>query len=66
MLFARMTLNVPLTAALLSSVTSADVPIWSKLESGYVPNIQEIFHILHNHLNINQADGAAAAGFSSP
>lgn len=37
-------------------VTLNDVPIWSKLQSGYVPNIQEIFQILENHLQINQVD----------
>uniref|UniRef100_H3CH33 Selenoprotein T n=1 Tax=Tetraodon nigroviridis TaxID=99883 RepID=H3CH33_TETNG len=33
-----------------------DVPLWSKLQSGYVPNIQEIFRILDSQLKINQAD----------
>ncbi|KAI7802065.1 selenoprotein T2 precursor, partial [Triplophysa rosa] len=33
-----------------------DVPIWSKLQSGYVPNIQELFQILDNHLKMNQVD----------
>ncbi|TKS65035.1 Selenoprotein T2 [Collichthys lucidus] len=37
-------------------VTLNDVPLWSKLQSGYVPNIQEIFQILDNHLKINQVD----------
>ncbi|TNN01959.1 hypothetical protein fugu_011341, partial [Takifugu bimaculatus] len=34
-------------------VTLNDVPLWSKLQSGYVPNIQEIFKILDNQLKIN-------------
>ncbi|KAG8004356.1 Selenoprotein T2 [Nibea albiflora] len=37
-------------------VTLNDVPLWSKLQSGYVPNIQEIFQILDNHLKMNQVD----------
>ncbi|KAI4787168.1 hypothetical protein KUCAC02_036644 [Chaenocephalus aceratus] len=35
-------------------ITLNDVPVWSKLESGYVPNIQEIFQILDTHLKRNQ------------
>ncbi|CAK6980822.1 selenoprotein T2 [Scomber scombrus] len=35
-------------------VTLNDVPVWSKLQAGYVPNLQEIFQILNNHLKINQ------------
>uniref|UniRef100_A0A3Q3KG69 Selenoprotein T n=1 Tax=Monopterus albus TaxID=43700 RepID=A0A3Q3KG69_MONAL len=37
-------------------VTLNDIPVWSKLQSGYVPNIQEIFQILDNHLKMNQGD----------
>uniref|UniRef100_A0A3B5B5Y8 Selenoprotein T n=1 Tax=Stegastes partitus TaxID=144197 RepID=A0A3B5B5Y8_9TELE len=37
-------------------VTLNDVPVWSKLQSGYVPNIQEMFQILDNHLKMNQVD----------
>ncbi|MBN3302034.1 SELT2 protein, partial [Amia calva] len=37
-------------------ITLNDVPIWSKLQSGYVPNIQELFQILDNHLKMNQVD----------
>lgn len=37
-------------------VTLNDVPVWSKLQSGYVPNIQEICQILDNHLKMNQVD----------
>lgn len=37
-------------------VTLNDVPVWSKLQSGYVPNIQEIFQILDSHLKMNQVD----------
>uniref|UniRef100_A0A674MGN9 Selenoprotein T n=1 Tax=Takifugu rubripes TaxID=31033 RepID=A0A674MGN9_TAKRU len=37
-------------------VTLNDVPLWSKLQSGYVPNIQEIFKILDNQLKINTVD----------
>lgn len=37
-------------------VTLNDVPLWSKLQSGYVPNVQEIFQILDNHLKMNQVD----------
>ncbi|KAK9963621.1 hypothetical protein ABG768_006791 [Culter alburnus] len=35
-------------------ITLNDVPVWSKLQSGYVPNIQELFQILDNHLKMNQ------------
>uniref|UniRef100_A0AAZ1WXT8 Selenoprotein T n=1 Tax=Oreochromis aureus TaxID=47969 RepID=A0AAZ1WXT8_OREAU len=35
-------------------VTLNDVPLWSKLQSGYVPNIQEMFQILDNHMKMNQ------------
>lgn len=31
-----------------------DVPVWSKLQSGYVLNLQELFQILDSHLKINQ------------
>ncbi|MCI4379726.1 hypothetical protein PGIGA_G00231610 [Pangasianodon gigas] len=44
-------------------ITLNDVPIWSKLQSGYVPNIQELFHILDNHLKMNQVDNLK---FASP
>ncbi|XP_039669038.1 selenoprotein T2-like [Perca fluviatilis] len=44
-------------------VTLNDVPVWSKLQSGYVPNIQEIFQILDNQLKMNQVDPLS---FSSP
>lgn len=36
--------------------TLSDVPLWSKLQSGYVPNIQEIFKILDSQLKIKQVD----------
>uniref|UniRef100_A0A3B3RAE6 Selenoprotein T n=1 Tax=Paramormyrops kingsleyae TaxID=1676925 RepID=A0A3B3RAE6_9TELE len=35
-------------------ITLNDVPVWSKLNSGRVPNIQELFQILDNHLKMNQ------------
>lgn len=44
-------------------LTLNDVPLWSKLQSGYVPNIQEVFQILDNQLKMNQVDPRA---FSSP
>ncbi|KAG7249954.1 hypothetical protein CRUP_033870, partial [Coryphaenoides rupestris] len=44
-------------------ITLNDVPIWSKLQSGYVPNIQEVFQILDNHIKMNQVDQMS---FSSP
>lgn len=31
-----------------------DVPVWSKLQSGYVLNLQELFQILESHLKMNQ------------
>ncbi|CAL9706468.1 unnamed protein product, partial [Knipowitschia caucasica] len=31
-----------------------DVPVWSKLQSGYVLNVQELFQILDSHLKMNQ------------
>lgn len=37
-------------------VTLNDVPVWSKLQSGYVPNVQELCQILDNHLKMNQMD----------
>uniref|UniRef100_A0A3Q3B5K3 Selenoprotein T n=1 Tax=Kryptolebias marmoratus TaxID=37003 RepID=A0A3Q3B5K3_KRYMA len=37
-------------------VTLNDVPVWSKLQSGYVPNIREMFQILDTHLKMNQVD----------
>ncbi|KAK2904600.1 hypothetical protein Q8A73_011257 [Channa argus] len=36
-------------------ITLNDALVWSKLQSGYVPNLQEIFQILDNHLK-NQVD----------
>uniref|UniRef100_A0A3B4UWE2 Selenoprotein T n=1 Tax=Seriola dumerili TaxID=41447 RepID=A0A3B4UWE2_SERDU len=37
-------------------VSLNDVPVWSKLQSGYVPNIQEICQILDTQLKMNQVD----------
>lgn len=37
-------------------ITLNDVPIWSKLQAGYVPNIQELFQILDNHMKMNQVE----------
>ncbi|TRZ02501.1 hypothetical protein DNTS_000078, partial [Danionella cerebrum] len=37
----------------LEKITLNDFPIWSKLQSGYLPNIQELFQILDNHLKKN-------------
>lgn len=34
-------------------ITLNDVPVWSKLQSGYVPNMQELYQILDNHLKMN-------------
>lgn len=34
--------------------TPSDVPLWSKLHSEYVPNIQEVLKILDSQLKINQ------------
>lgn len=31
-----------------------DVPVWSKLQSGYVLNLQELFQILESHLKMTQ------------
>uniref|UniRef100_A0A8C7ZUU6 Selenoprotein T n=1 Tax=Oryzias sinensis TaxID=183150 RepID=A0A8C7ZUU6_9TELE len=43
-------------------VSLNDIPVWSKLQSGYVPNIQEMFQILDTHLKMNQAEHT---GFST-
>lgn len=37
-------------------ITLNDVPVWSKLQSGYVLNIQELLQILESHLKMNQQE----------
>uniref|UniRef100_A0AAY4CUS2 Selenoprotein T n=1 Tax=Denticeps clupeoides TaxID=299321 RepID=A0AAY4CUS2_9TELE len=37
-------------------ITLNDIVVWSKLQSGYVPNIQELFQILDNHLKMSQGN----------
>lgn len=38
------------------SPLAPDIPLWSKLQSGSVPNLQQIFQILDQQLKINQVD----------
>ncbi|CAD1468155.1 unnamed protein product, partial [Heterotrigona itama] len=33
-----------------------DVPVWSKLETGRIPQPLELFQIIDNHLNMQYAD----------
>lgn len=40
-------------------ITLNDVPIWSKLEVGFVPNLQELFQILENQMKMNPMETPA-------
>lgn len=37
-------------------VTLNDVPLWSKLQSGSVPNLQQIFQVLEQQLKVQQVE----------
>ena len=37
----------------LFCVLSADVPVWSKLESGHLPSMQQLVQILENEMKLN-------------
>lgn len=40
---------------LLNEVTTfTDVPVWSKLETGRIPQPPELFQIIDNHVRFNQ------------
>lgn len=34
-----------------------DVPVWSKLETGRIPNAGEMFQIIENHMRFGQPSG---------
>lgn len=36
-----------------------DMPVWSKMESGRIPQPGELFQIIDNHMNMNLGPGAA-------
>ena len=36
-----------------------DMPVWSKMESGRIPQPGELFQIIDNHMNMNIGSGAA-------
>lgn len=35
-----------------------DMPVWSKMESGRIPQPGELFQIIDNHMNMNLGPGA--------
>lgn len=43
------------TSCILSPPTP-DVPLWSKLQSGNVPNMQQMFEILEQQLKVQQVE----------
>lgn len=36
-----------------SAVVPPDVPVWSKLESGHLPSMQQLVQILDNEMKMN-------------
>ena len=34
-----------------------DMPVWSKIESGRIPQPGELFQIIDNHMNMNHVPG---------
>lgn len=45
-----------MTSCCLVSPPAPDVPLWSKLQSGSVPNLQQMFQILEQQLKVQQVD----------
>jgi len=39
-----------------------DMPVWSKIESGRIPQPGELFQIIDNHMNMNLGPGQGGAG----
>ena len=39
-----------------------DMPVWSKMESGRIPQPGELFQIIDNHMNMNLGQGVGGAG----
>ena len=40
-----------------------DMPVWSKIESGRIPQPGELFQIIDNHMNMNVGEASAKSGF---
>merc|ERR1719178_388918 len=40
-----------------------DMPVWSKIESGRIPQPGELFQIIDNHMNMNLGEASAKIGF---
>jgi len=40
-----------------------DMPVWSKIESGRIPQPGELFQIIDNHMNMNVGEASAKIGF---
>ena len=38
------------------------MPVWSKIESGRIPQPGELFQIIDNHMNMNLGPGQGGAG----
>ncbi len=38
------------------------MPVWSKIESGRIPQPPELFQIIDNHFNMRQGAGAGGGG----
>ena len=38
-----------------------DMPVWSKIESGRIPQPGELFQIIDNHMNMNVGPGLASS-----
>ena len=39
-----------------------DMPVWSKIESGRIPQPGELFQIIDNHMNMNLGPGQGGTG----
>lgn len=48
--------RLKVTSYCVLSPSTPDVPLWSKLQSGNVPNMQQMFEILEQQLKVQQMD----------
>lgn len=48
--------RLKVTYCCVLSPPTPDVPLWSKLQSGNVPNMQQLFEILEQQLKVQQVE----------
>lgn len=48
--------RLKVTSCCVVSPPAPDVPLWSKLQSGSVPNLQQIFQVLEQQLKVQQVE----------